>query len=381
MSVSFFLLLIMILVVLVCLGVPVLLGVYVYGDAKARGMEPLLWALVASLVPGLLGLLVYLTVRRNQVSAVCPQCGTEVQENYVSCPNCGQKLSASCVKCGGALRPGWKLCPACGAEVTEPQTYTPPVIRQGGSKRMTGLVIVALLLPVVLALVVSVMGFVLMARNRTASSTVSSSDLELLVADELMGTGDYYECRILTVSEADLDAPTRQWIRNCQKGKKGIYASAFTRPRSGALGGALGSGRYSLDLAYTVIVLNSGGAVEYDVGGTGFEHIGEGSFPVTENIEQYLIDPATVEDPKERVEWRENAARYGNVFVVVYPASVAIDYLFRTGQQYTLFAETESETMRLVLVDGKKGETTETQYTIPLVPDEGGFYTSFKKVR
>ncbi len=48
----------LILILLCVIGVEVLIGVMVYRDAKARGMEPWLWAAVCVLVPYFIGLIV-----------------------------------------------------------------------------------------------------------------------------------------------------------------------------------------------------------------------------------------------------------------------------------------------------------------------------------
>ena len=74
MSISFVLVPFLILMVLLCTAVPVLLGVFVYRDANARGMEPLLWTLLAVFAPGFIGLIVYLVVRRDHFKLICPQC-------------------------------------------------------------------------------------------------------------------------------------------------------------------------------------------------------------------------------------------------------------------------------------------------------------------
>lgn len=44
-------------------GIPVLVGVYVYHDAKKRGMNAALWLLITLLTPIFLGLVIYLLVR------------------------------------------------------------------------------------------------------------------------------------------------------------------------------------------------------------------------------------------------------------------------------------------------------------------------------
>ncbi|MGN0658788.1 MAG: hypothetical protein ACI4LA_04200 [Emergencia sp.] len=59
-------LLIIPLVILFTVGIPIIIGVCVYRDASRRvDCSPLLWALVAALVPSCIGLVIYLIVRRD----------------------------------------------------------------------------------------------------------------------------------------------------------------------------------------------------------------------------------------------------------------------------------------------------------------------------
>lgn len=105
--------------------VPLILGIYVYRDAKSRGMNPLLWAFIAALAPSLLGLIIYLLVRGGYSNWKCPRCGGAVDETFLVCPQCGGKLKASCPNCGGAIEAGWKVCPRCAQPLgLEAQDFT-----------------------------------------------------------------------------------------------------------------------------------------------------------------------------------------------------------------------------------------------------------------
>ena len=53
---------------------PLLIGVYVYRDAKRRGMNAALWTLIAILAPSLIGFIIYLLVRGNYSNLKCPRC-------------------------------------------------------------------------------------------------------------------------------------------------------------------------------------------------------------------------------------------------------------------------------------------------------------------
>ena len=63
------------LVVLVALlTIPIMIGVYVYRDAKRRGMNAMAWTLIAVVAPALIGFIIYLLIRGNSPDLQCPQC-------------------------------------------------------------------------------------------------------------------------------------------------------------------------------------------------------------------------------------------------------------------------------------------------------------------
>ena len=61
----------------ICLNllIPVCIGVYVYRDARDRGMEPVLWTVVAVLIPSFIGLIIYLVARTKYSVLRCARCG------------------------------------------------------------------------------------------------------------------------------------------------------------------------------------------------------------------------------------------------------------------------------------------------------------------
>lgn len=110
------------------LCVPLLIGIYVYRDAKRRGMNGALWALIAVIVPALMGFVVYLLTRSGHSDLKCPRCGEAVTEQFLVCPRCGAKLKPSCPRCSMTVEAHWKLCPHCAANLPEePSDHTPPV--------------------------------------------------------------------------------------------------------------------------------------------------------------------------------------------------------------------------------------------------------------
>jgi double zinc ribbon protein len=89
-----------------------LLG-YIAGDAKRRGMRPVLWVLLAILVPYLIGVILYFVVR-EPLPFKCPQCGAAVMAQFNFCPSCKFNLRPNCPQCRRAISAGDRFCPHCG---------------------------------------------------------------------------------------------------------------------------------------------------------------------------------------------------------------------------------------------------------------------------
>lgn len=103
-----------VIILLVCLAliiwliISILLCVWVYRDAESRGMNGVLWLIVV-LIGGIIGLIVYLIVRKEKLPPpppprleyttetlslrrFCSHCGKEVNADAIFCPYCGGKL-------------------------------------------------------------------------------------------------------------------------------------------------------------------------------------------------------------------------------------------------------------------------------------------------
>ena len=89
---------------------------YINRDAKRRGMSPILWTLVAILIPNGLGILLFFILRQPRSSA-CPQCGNAVQTGFNFCPRCNYKLSPSCPQCQRVVGVNDVYCPYCGTSL------------------------------------------------------------------------------------------------------------------------------------------------------------------------------------------------------------------------------------------------------------------------
>ena len=83
--------------------VAILIAIWVYRDAEKRGMGGALW-LIICLVGGIIGLIIYLIVRKDKVSA-----GTMPS---------GSPTTQYCKYCRAPLSPDSKFCPNCGKEQT-----------------------------------------------------------------------------------------------------------------------------------------------------------------------------------------------------------------------------------------------------------------------
>jgi len=94
------------------------IGIYVYHDARKRGMEPILWTLVVILVPYFIGLIIYLATRKP-LKSTCPSCGATAPWEASFCPSCGRAICRSCPKCQGAIQNGARFCHACGTELAK----------------------------------------------------------------------------------------------------------------------------------------------------------------------------------------------------------------------------------------------------------------------
>lgn len=97
---------------------------YINRDAKRRGMSPVLWTIVALVIPNALGILLYF-VLRQPLRGACPQCGNPVETGFSFCPRCSHKLGSSCSHCQRAVGVGDLYCPYCGAPL---RTQAAPIV-------------------------------------------------------------------------------------------------------------------------------------------------------------------------------------------------------------------------------------------------------------
>ena len=172
---------VMISIFVIAMVIPVLIGVYVYRDASDRGMNAVLWTLVAVLAPSLIGFIIYLLVRSNYSNLKCRVCGTRVRENYVVCPGCGTKLKPCCPNCSAPVEPGWKVCPRCAASLPEHQdNISAPVKKK--DRTLVWILTAVILIPIVMILLALI--------TFSIGSTMTSAVAVFPVDDYVQETGN-----------------------------------------------------------------------------------------------------------------------------------------------------------------------------------------------
>jgi hypothetical protein len=96
------------------LGVFVLLVGYVYADAGRRGMNQLMWTLLAVFIPSAIGIILYF-ILRDPVLVPCPRCATPARKGHAYCAGCGAAVRPACPACRLPVEAGWRNCAHCGA--------------------------------------------------------------------------------------------------------------------------------------------------------------------------------------------------------------------------------------------------------------------------
>lgn len=202
----------LLIVMAVIISLPIIIAVYVYRDANRRGMNAILWALVAAIAPALVGLIVYLLVRGNYSDLRCPKCDAPVVEQYVVCPKCGTKLRASCPSCATPVEPDWKVCPKCTQPLPEYQTDIQVPVRSKDTSLWKVLAIV-LIIPILL-IVMLVFGF---SAYLPSGGSVSCREAT---------TQEYFEEMNREV-DADIAEKVKDWLDDADITQASSYALRY----------------------------------------------------------------------------------------------------------------------------------------------------------
>src|SRR5215211_589483 len=70
------------------LAISIALAIFVYRDAKARGMDNAVLLTIVTVITGILGLIIYLLMRPKGNLVACPSCGQKRLEGSTKCPHC-----------------------------------------------------------------------------------------------------------------------------------------------------------------------------------------------------------------------------------------------------------------------------------------------------
>jgi hypothetical protein len=106
------------------MAIYVLLVGYVYGDARRRGMNQVLWTLLAVFIPSAVGIILYF-ILRDPIPVPCPSCATPARKGHAFCTACGVPVRAACPQCRQPLEPGWRNCARCGAGLDQGGAASP----------------------------------------------------------------------------------------------------------------------------------------------------------------------------------------------------------------------------------------------------------------
>jgi len=190
---------------------PVLVGVYVFRDARRRGMNETLWTLIAVLVPSLIGFIIYLLVRGNYSNLRCPQCGAAINDQFAVCPGCGAKLRSTCPNCSAPVEPDWKVCPRCTTPLPELQEGIVTPVR-AKDKTLWKILLAIIIIPVVLLLVLGISFY-------RASSGGSSSIREV-------SFDEYFQDQELPESSKEY---VQEWLDGLSPDLNHAYALIYER--------------------------------------------------------------------------------------------------------------------------------------------------------
>lgn len=185
----------------------IIIGIYVYNDAKKRGMNTLLWTLIAILAPGFIGLIIYLIVRSDHPDLSCPKCSKPISEDFTVCPHCGTSLKEFCLKCNFPLNPGWLICPNCGQTLTQEQQSALTLKKKKKSDKGLVVVLISVIaIPLILCILLTGALFGMFTFNRAlgVASETFIPDIEISSISD-----DVYEIK--------------NWIQNCDNAGSGVY--------------------------------------------------------------------------------------------------------------------------------------------------------------
>ena len=72
-----------------------MLGLWVYKDAKSRGLNAKLWVIAVIFIPNFIGLILYFIVGRKQIMIECSNCNSRINYDSKYCNKCGHVIDIS----------------------------------------------------------------------------------------------------------------------------------------------------------------------------------------------------------------------------------------------------------------------------------------------
>ncbi len=191
--------------------IPFIIGIYVYRDANRRGMNAILWALVAAAAPALIGVIIYLLVRGSYSDLRCQKCDSPVKEQFVVCPKCGTKLRASCPNCATPVETDWKVCPKCTQPLMETQADVCRPVR-AKDRPIWNVLLIVIIIPIILILILILSMSVSFSGGSTSCREVT--------------TREYFE-EMNSEVDKNIAEKVNDWLENTDITQTGAYALRY----------------------------------------------------------------------------------------------------------------------------------------------------------
>lgn len=164
-------------------AIVLIVGLYVYRDAKARRMRAGIWTMIAVLMPCFIGLLMYVLMRDDD-------------------------KNLRCVACGYPIKSDWKVCPVCETPLPKSPPMTSATLRNDkGIWKVTAVVIV---IPICICILI---GAVMMPR----------------INNHYLGGMTSYDMTMDDVKNEDL----QKWFRECEAKNDDTRCYVLLRSRAG----------------------------------------------------------------------------------------------------------------------------------------------------
>ncbi len=216
MSIAYAMIIIAVLLLVLIAAALLLIGRFVWRDAKLRNMNAAAWTITALFLPAFIGLGLYLIARIGHSPLHCPTCGKTVQENFSRCPYCGEELKLCCPSCGAPVEEGWKICPHCAAPL--PERRAP--VKAKTEKGLGWILALCILLPVLL-----IGGMLLFSLAPIGYNGHSSAQVGLMPVEE------FFEEEPALKEEK----PLSDWVNDCME--KGETCAVIWQKVYGSSGG------------------------------------------------------------------------------------------------------------------------------------------------